>query len=233
MRRSPERLVTAVLAVGLVALARTVGAEPEVPPTAEAANAPEPKPAADAKPSGGFLTLNAKQSKEPITITSDNLEYQYDDGVIVYRGDVLAVQGDVKVKSNELRITLVRADDKKAATRNAASEIDSADASKLQTVVASGSVRIDQGTRWAVAGKATFEQAKRTLVLTESPVVHDGPNEITGDRIVVYIDENRSVVEGGPKRVKATLVPDKKDGGAGPKPAKPGTTEVASPGTAR
>jgi lipopolysaccharide export system protein LptA len=70
-------------------------------------------------------------------------------------------------------------------------------------------------------------------VLTENPVVHDGPNEILGDRIVVYIDENRSVVEGGPKRVKATLIPDKKDGGAGPKAAKPGTTEVASPGTAR
>jgi lipopolysaccharide export system protein LptA len=230
MRRNPERLA-AVLAAGFLALARMASAEDPAPPAATA-SAPEAKPAADAKPSTGFLTLSGTRSKEPITITSDNLEYQYDDGVVVYRGDVLAVQGDVRIKSNELRITLVRNDEKRAASR-AASELDSADASKLQTVVASGSVRIDQGTRWAVAGKATFEQSKRTLVLTENPVVHDGPNEVTGDRIVVYIDENRSVVEGGPKRVKATLIPDKKDGGAGPKPAKPGTTEVASPGTAR
>jgi lipopolysaccharide export system protein LptA len=237
-RRSPDAL--AVVLVALLALARGADAQ-----TADAKPAPEPtvasdaKPAGDAKPSTGFLTLNATRSKEPITITSDNLEYLYDDGVVIYRGDVLAVQGDVKIKSNELRITLVKSDDGKKSSSRAATELDSADASKLQTVVASGSVRIDQGTRWAVAGKATFEQSKRTLVLTENPVVHDGPNEVAGDRIVVYIDENRSVVEGGPKRVKATLIPDKKDGAAGAdtkeagKPAKPATTEVASPGTPR
>ena len=241
-RRSPERLAAVVLAVAVAAFARPVAAEPATPP-ADTAAATDDKPAADAKaadakaapdakPSTGFLTLSGTRSKEPITITSDNLEYQYDDGVIIYRGDVLAVQGDVKVKSNELRITLVKSDEKKPSTR-AATELDSADSSKLQTVVATGSVRIDQGTRWAVAGKATFEQSKRTLVLTENPVVHDGPNEVHGDRIVVYIDENRSIVEGGPKRVKATLIPDKKDGAGGPKAAKPGTTEVASPGTAR
>jgi lipopolysaccharide export system protein LptA len=237
-RRSPERLVAAVLVTALVAFARPVAAEPATP-APDAASPPDTtpaadgKPAADAKPSTGFLTLNATRSKEPITITSDNLEYQYDDGVIIYRGDVLAVQGEVKVKSNELRITLVKDDDNKKVTAKAATQLDSADSSKLQTVVATGSVRIDQGTRWAVAGKATFEQSKRTLVLTENPVVHDGPNEVMGDRIVVYIDENRSVVEGGPKRVKAMLIPGKKDGSAGPKPAKPGTTEVASPGTTR
>ena len=76
-------------------------------------------------------------------------------------------------------------------------------------MVASGSVRIDQGTRWAVGGKATFDQSNRTLVLTESPVLHDGPNEVAGDRVVVYLDEDRSVVEGGRKRVKAVLFPGK------------------------
>src|SRR5437762_547939 len=155
-RRSPERLVAAVLVTALVAFARLVAAEPATP-APDAASPPDTtpaadgKPAADAKPSTGFLTLNATRSKEPITITSDNLEYQYDDGVIIYRGDVLAVQGEVKVKSNELRITLVKDDDNKKVTAKAATQLDSADSSKLQTVVATGSVRIDQGTRWAVA----------------------------------------------------------------------------------
>ena len=239
-RRSPERLAAVLLAAGLVGVVPASAAEPATPAPSsqtgsvpEGAAAPDAKPAADAKPSGGFLTLNATRSKEPITITSDNLEYQYEDGIVIYRGDVLAVQGDVKVKSNELRITLVKDEDSngKKVTSKAATELDNADSSKLQTVIAIGNVRIDQGTRWAVAGKATFEQSKRTLVLTENPVVHDGPNEVTGDRIVVFIDENRSIVEGGPKRVKATLIPGKKDGTDGTKPAKPGPTEVASPGT--
>ena len=46
-------------------------------------------------------------------------------------------------------------------------------------------------------GRAVFDQAKRTLVLTEDPVLHDGPNQVAGERVVVYLDEERSVVEGG------------------------------------
>jgi len=34
-------------------------------------------------------------------------------------------------------------------------------------------------------------------------VLHEGSNEVVGDRVVVYLDENRSIVEGGRKRVKA------------------------------
>jgi lipopolysaccharide export system protein LptA len=236
MRRSLELLV-----VVLVAAAGVARAEPTdtVAPDAAAAKPADAKPA-DAKPDakpGGFLGLGHSRSKDPITITSDNLEYQYNDGVIVYRGEVLAVQGEVKVRSNELRITLMR-DDKKSGGARAASELGSADTSKLQSVVASGSVRIDQGTRWAVGGKATFDQSNRTLVLTENPVLHEGPNEIVGDRVVVYLDEDRSVVEGGRKRVKAVLFPGKDGAGKEPangaKPAKPpATADATPPGTAR
>jgi lipopolysaccharide export system protein LptA len=159
--------------------------------------------------------MRGTRSKEPITITADNLVYEYKDGVIVYRGDVLAVQGDVKVRSNELRITLAKSDDDaKPSGAKAASDLDDASSSKLQEVVASGNVRIDQGTRWAVGGKATFDQTNRTLVLTDNPVLHDGPNEVAGDRVVVYLDQDRSVVEGGRKRVKAVLFPGKNGTGA-------------------
>ena len=81
----------------------------------------------------------------------------------------------------------------------------------MQEIVATGNVRIDQGTRWAVGGRATYNQQQRTMVLTENPVLHDGPNEVAGDRVVVFIDENRSVVEGGRKRVKAVVFPNKQD----------------------
>lgn len=188
------------------------------------AEAPAGRPA-DA--SRGFLGLGGTRSKEPITITADHLEYEYKDGVIVYRGDVVAVQGDVKLRSNELRITLARRDDRKANGAALAADLEDASASRLQAVVASGNVRIDQGTRWAVGGKATFEQANRTLVLTDNPVLHDGPNEVAGDRVIVYLDEDRSVVEGGRKRVKAVLFPGSED--AAPKPSTPEARVQPSP----
>jgi lipopolysaccharide export system protein LptA len=74
-------------------------------------------------------------------------------------------------------------------------------------VVADGDVHLWKGTRWATAGRAVFDQTRRTAVLSRDAVLHDGPNEVSGERVVVYLDEQRSVVEGGNGRVKAVLFP--------------------------
>jgi lipopolysaccharide export system protein LptA len=144
--------------------------------------------------------------KGPVTVTSQTLEYDYRDNVVTYRGNVEASQGQVRIRSDELTVRLV------GAPGDAGGDGDTGKVT-LQQVVATGAVRIEQGTRWATGGRAVFDQEKRILLLTEDPVLHDGPNEIAGDRVVVYLDEDRSVVEGGRGRVKAVLFPDA--GGAG------------------
>jgi len=234
LRRSPDLVVALLLATAVVARAQPPPATtPPEPATADAkpdAAKPDAKSDGDKDGSQTFFGFGGTKSKEPITITSDTLEYEYKDGIIVYRGDVLAVQGETKIKSNELRITLAKTDDgKKKSANDAVGALDDASASKLQSVVATGSVRIDQGTKWAVGGKATFDQSNRTLVLTENPVMHDGPNEVAGDRVVVYLDENRSVVEGGRKRVKAVLFPGKDGKEGAPAAAKAADGKAAPP----
>jgi lipopolysaccharide export system protein LptA len=164
--------------------------------------------------------------KEPIIVTADTLEYDYKKNVVVYRGRVQAEQGAVKLSSDTLTVTFAQAKDAKdakdtagapakAADRGTAVDVPGQGGQQLQEIVALGNVRIDSGTRWAVGGRAVFDQTQRTLVLTESPVLHDGSNEVIGDRVVVYLDEDRSIVEGGRKRVKAVLYPDKQPAPAG------------------
>jgi len=184
----------------------------------------QPSAAAPEEPgSGGALfdlgTVDNK--KEPITVNADTLEYDYKNNVVVYRGDVQAAQGEVKLRSDTLTVTFENVKDgaqPKAADKDGP-QPKAADPSlpnptakgtqRVHEVVAVGSVRIDQGARWATGGKAVFDQTHRTMVLTENPVLHEGPNDVAGDRVVVYLDENRSVVEGGRKRVKAILYPAK------------------------
>ena len=201
-----ERTRVAVLVATL--LASTAGAEPGK----EAAK-------------GGTLfdAGSFGNRKEPITITADTLEYDYKTNVVVYRGEVVAVQGETKVRSDTLTVTL--AAQKDAAQPDAATQ---SSGQRLQDVVAVGKVRIDNGTRWATGGRAVFEQGARTLVLTENPVLHDGANEVSGDRVTIFMDENRSVVEGGRKRVKATVFPSK-DGGLDSANATPPTDEAPAP----
>src|SRR3989449_6062583 len=199
MRNRREALVTVV---ALTALAGAAAAEP--------APAREPQKGGALFDAGSF-----GNKKEPIIITSDTLEYDYKTNVVVYRGDVIAVQGETKVRSDTLTVTL-------AAQKNA-DPPDGAEQrrQRLQEVVAVGNVRIDNGTRWATGGRAVFEQGTRTLVLTENPVLHDGANEVSGDRVTVYLDENRSVVESGRRRVKATVFPNQDGDLAGTNAAPP------------
>lgn len=191
-------------------------------------------PAGNEGAGGGILGLGGigGNRKDPITVTADNLEYDYKSNVVIYKGTVEVVQGDVKLRSDNLTITL--AGDAKDPNKEKAADGAAPDEStRVKEIVALGNVRIDQGTRWAVGGRAVFDQDNRTLVLTESPVLHEGKNEVGGDRVVVYLDEDRSVVEGGRKRVKAVFFPgsdgDKAGGGDKPKKKRGETAASAEP----
>src|SRR5205085_958616 len=114
--------------------------------------------------------------------TSDSLEYDYKANVIVYRGEVVAIQGDTKLRSDVLTVTFENAarDPNAKPTAVPAAPAAGTDDSgrKLRDIVAVGGVRIDNGTRWATGGRAVFDQTKRTVVLTEEPMLHDGQNEV-------------------------------------------------------
>jgi lipopolysaccharide export system protein LptA len=202
--------------------------------------APTGSQAPDSQGGGPFAFGSLGKSKEPITVISDKLDYDYKANIVVYRGAVEVTQGDVKMVSDVLTLTLEnKQNDQPAAKPTTGTTVQdppappapaappSSDTGKVKEMVATGNVRIDQGTRWAVGGRATYEQELRTLVLTENPVLHDGPNIVIGERVTVYLDENRSVVEGGQKRVKAVFHPNDKSNAA---PAKP---KAAAPAAAK
>jgi lipopolysaccharide transport protein LptA len=136
--------------------------------------------------------------------------------VATFRGDVVTTQDDVVMHSAVLRVVFVPSEG-------------IGNLEQLQTVVAEGDVRITQGNRVARGERAEFDDAARTLVLSGKAVLVEGSNEIRGERVIVYLDEERSVVEGTNSRVKAVLVPHGDGDGDGAKtdgtpgtPGKPG-----------
>jgi lipopolysaccharide export system protein LptA len=79
-------------------------------------------------------------------------------------------------------------------------------------VVATGQVKIVQLERRATSQKATFHQGENKVVLEGEAAVREGENVIRGERVIYYIDEERSVVEGGKGgRVSTTITPPKKE----------------------
>jgi len=160
---------------------------------AEARAATRQPAAAASKSAGGdplFGSMSLGASHEPIAVSADSLVFDNRTRVLTYTGAVVVTQGDMKLESRTLTVSLD----------------DQAD-SRLKEVVAAGEVRLSKGTRWATAGRAVFDQVARTVVLSEKPVLHDGPNRVSGEQVIVYLDEERSEVKGGTGRVQAVLVP--------------------------
>ena len=184
-----------------------------------------PSQAEDAKPTGSptqsnalFQSLSLGSGKGPLRIDSDFLELDYKTSNVTYRGHVEAMQGDITLNSDRLSITynpaaVQRSD--KPAEASAKKATPGADADRIKEIIAEGNVRIRQGTRTAEGRRAVFDQAKHTVVLSDGAVLHDGPNQVAGERVIVYLLEERSVVEGGSNsRVKAVLYPGKEEAGA-------------------
>lgn len=136
----------------------------------------------------GALSLSS--SRDPIAVTADAMEFDYRTRVLTYKGSVVVTQADMKLEADSLTVAL----DEHADNR-------------VKEVVADGQVRLSQGTRLATGGHAVFDQAHNTVELRDNAELHDGPNEIKGERVMVYLNEERSVVEGGNRRVQAVLFP--------------------------
>jgi lipopolysaccharide export system protein LptA len=134
--------------------------------------------------SSPFAALTSPGSG-PINIKSDSLSVDYKNNSAVWRGHVHAVRADGEMTSDTLQVTYGK------------------DFHELQQLIASGDVRISRGTQWSHSDHAVLNEANQTVVLTGNPVVHDGNDQITGNKITVYLKTGESVVEGA----KAVIFP--------------------------
>jgi lipopolysaccharide export system protein LptA len=144
-------------------------------------------------PEGLLSRFSFSTERGPISVQANQMEFDYRSRVLIYRGQVHVTQNDVTLESDLLRV-----------------ELDPESAQPIEKIVAEGAVRIAKGERQrASGGRAVFDQKARTVTLSDKAVLRDGPNEVAGERVVVYLDEERSVVEGGQERVRAVLFPQK------------------------
>jgi lipopolysaccharide export system protein LptA len=129
-------------------------------------------------------------SSQPIEIRAQQLEALQLQRTTIFSGDVVAVQGDITLRSDVLTIVLMEQEN------------------QINQMVAEGSVRVEQGDRVATAAKAVYTHGDETLTLTGAAQVVQGSNSVVGDEIIIYLREDRTLVKGSEQgRVKAVLTP--------------------------
>ena len=137
--------------------------------------------------------------KDPIYITSDWMEVDQKKNTITYKGRVVTIQSEMTMRSEIL--TAVYDPEMK----------------QMKQIIAEGKVNATQGNRLATGDKAIFDEKAKTITLTGNPVMRQGNSQVTGSRIIYYIEQDRAVAEGKDQvRVQVTIFPEelqKKDDG--------------------
>jgi lipopolysaccharide export system protein LptA len=152
---------------------------------------------------GGSKQNLRVEKDEPIHIVSDRLDAYSDKRMIVFSGNAVATQGPRTIRAD--RLTLYYKEDKKPAGRPV---VAAEETGNLERVEASGHVTVTEGERIVTGEEAVFDQNDRKITMTGGAVMREGASIIRGDRIVVFLDENRGVVEGAERgRVTATIYP--------------------------
>ena len=136
----------------------------------------------------------------PVTVDADELENLQKEGLIIFTGNVVATQSSSTQYADRMEVYL-----------------DAKGASIVRTV-STGKVRIiTKDCRTGTAARVEYYDAEQRVVLIGNARVWRDDNVVTGERITIYLAEDRSVVEGGKQeRVKAVFYP--KSGGEAPKP---------------
>jgi lipopolysaccharide export system protein LptA len=129
--------------------------------------------------------------KDPIYITADWMEVDQTKNSITYKGRVVTIQADMTMRSETLTAYY------------------DPEMKQMKQIVAEGKVNATQGNRVATGDKAVFDDKTKTVTLTGSPVMRQGNSQVSGAKVVYYMEQDRAVTEGDGKiRVQATVFPE-------------------------
>lgn len=151
------------------------------------------------------------QNKDlPIEIASNRLDAYNEKRLVIFSGDAVATQGDKTIKADRL-LVYYKKDEQRPKTSAAKNVEQSGD---LERIEAKGKVTVIQGERVVTGNEAVYSQEAQKITMTGNAVMREGKNVVRGETIVVYLNENRGVVEGNAenKRVKATIYPKSEEG---------------------
>lgn len=150
-------------------------------------------------PAGWAQQKAAQPEKtEPIHITSDQVEALQQQHQMVFSGHVVATQRDLTVRGDRLTVFY----SEKPAGGKKSSDL----GGPVERIVVEGNVQITQGDRVATGKVATYYRAENKVILTGDPRVVRNQDSIQGERITLFLDTEKSIVEGGPSgRVQAAI----------------------------
>ena len=156
------------------------------------------------KPKTGAILPGGNSSK-PINIEATKLDYFDKEQKLIYTGNVVAVQGDSKLKASVLTIFL-------APKKTGDSQGSTTSTNQVQRMIARGPVTLLQRDQVGTGDNGVYDKPANTVVLTGNVTLSQGPNVTKGDKLVYDLRSGQAVVSGG--TVRSMFLPSSNEGSA-------------------
>ncbi|MEM8786345.1 MAG: lipopolysaccharide transport periplasmic protein LptA [Pseudomonadota bacterium] len=142
----------------------------------------------------------------PIEITADQLDVFQDQQLAIFEGRVDAVQGELRLRSNKLKV-YYDADTSRAQPTATGSS------GNIRELVATGAVQIWNASEQARGNVATYDLKQRSIRMTGDVVLTKGANSLQGTTLLIDLNTGKSKLQGGkstvskPGRVRGIFEP--------------------------
>lgn len=137
---------------------------------------------------GGFRNADPDA---PVQITSSQLDLARGAGTALFTGDVLAIQGEMRLSAQWVLVEYTLLPD-----GNIGNEI--------KTITAKDKVLLVTPTEAAESDEAVYRPQTNEVLMTGNVLLTQGPNTVAGDRMTVDLETGIGKVEG---RVRTVLQP--------------------------
>lgn len=151
---------------------------------------------------------------KPIQIQSDQLEIKDQEKKAYFTGNVEVVQGTTTMKAENMTVQYkgdpAGGANASAASANGGSGITSGK-QDIDKIFVNGKVFLNSGTQTASGDDGVYDMPAQIFTLTGSKVIlTDGPNVLTGCKLIVHVDTGEAKLDNCGKRIEIMLDPKSK-----------------------
>lgn len=134
----------------------------------------------------------SKDQGGALSITSKKMTLKNQENTILFEGDVVVERDTMRLKANKVDVVFIPMSEREEGL------VETVDKKReVSTITATGNVEFVQDARTIHSNKVIYYKKDEKMVFTGSPNIREGQDELKGERITVYINEDRVIVEGG------------------------------------
>jgi lipopolysaccharide export system protein LptA len=111
---------------------------------------------------------------------------------VLFEGSVVMERDGVILQAGKVEILFLPTE----GTPSSAAE-GTPDKREISTITADQDVRLTQGERTITSHHVIYYRKEEKMVFTGDPMVREKEDEVHGDRITIYLKEDRALIEGG------------------------------------